>query len=151
MAVLEAAQAARPGSQTTCPTVAVIGTGLIGTSVGPALKRSGVRVPGADVDPSNLVRAVDLGAIDEELHLDGLRSGDAVVVAVPTGSTEVVLENDVAVTEALDAYIDRLSVFRDALAEHDRLAVHAFFAEPAALLTEFLPDRPEHEGATEDA
>lgn len=43
---------------------AVIGTGLIGGSVGMALRRSGWHVSGADRDEGSATRALELGAID---------------------------------------------------------------------------------------
>jgi len=43
----------------------VIGTGLIGGSIGLALKAQGWRVTGRDVDESRAARAVELGALDD--------------------------------------------------------------------------------------
>jgi prephenate dehydrogenase len=43
---------------------AVVGTGLIGGSIGLALRRSGWHVTGADHDPSRAQRALELGALD---------------------------------------------------------------------------------------
>jgi prephenate dehydrogenase len=44
---------------------AIIGTGLIGGSIGMALRRQGWWVTGTDRDPSRAQRALELGAIDE--------------------------------------------------------------------------------------
>jgi prephenate dehydrogenase len=62
---------------------AVIGTGLIGGSVGMALRRLGWLVSGVDKDPAKARRALELGAID--------RVGDdpaaaATFIAVPAGA-----------------------------------------------------------------
>ncbi len=62
---------------------AVIGTGLIGGSVGMALRRLGWLVSGVDKDPAKAQRALELGAID--------RVGDdpaaaATFIAVPAGA-----------------------------------------------------------------
>jgi prephenate dehydrogenase len=43
----------------------VIGVGLIGGSIGLALRRAGWHVSGVDDDPDRSTRAVDLGAVDE--------------------------------------------------------------------------------------
>ena len=47
--------------------VAIIGTGLIGASVGLALKAQGVSVAGWDVNPEELATALKLGAVDQAL------------------------------------------------------------------------------------
>jgi prephenate dehydrogenase len=79
--------------------VAVLGTGLIGASVGAALARAGVEVCGFDRDERTSARAVELGAIaaaatSVEAAVDG---ADAVVVAVPVASIAAL------VVAALDA------------------------------------------------
>jgi prephenate dehydrogenase len=61
----------------------VIGTGLIGGSIGLALRRHGVHVSGSDVDPDRSARALELGALDE-IGLD--RAADITFVAVPVGA-----------------------------------------------------------------
>lgn len=78
--------------------VAVVGTGLIGGSVGLALTARGFDVVGFDRDESHLVRAKQLGAIGEiALTLaDAVVGADLVVVAVPVGAVAE------AVVEALD-------------------------------------------------
>jgi prephenate dehydrogenase len=79
--------------------VAVIGTGLIGGSVGLALRRAGIEVRGYDRDADQATAARERGVIDEAASSlrDAVRDADAAVVAVPVG--------DVAglVVEALDA------------------------------------------------
>jgi prephenate dehydrogenase len=44
---------------------AIIGTGLIGGSIGMRLRRDGWHVTGTDHDPAHAARAVELGALDE--------------------------------------------------------------------------------------
>lgn len=61
--------------------VLVVGSGLIGTSVGLALRRAGVRVWLQDADPVSLAEAVDRGA--GEPWTPGYDSPRLVVVAVP--------------------------------------------------------------------
>ncbi|MFI9596779.1 prephenate dehydrogenase [Nonomuraea sp. NPDC052265] len=69
--------------------VVVIGCGLIGTSVGCALRRAGVRVELADHDPWALAQAARMGAGT------ALRAGagpaDVVVIATPPSSVAAVL------------------------------------------------------------
>jgi prephenate dehydrogenase len=66
-------------------TVALVGTGLIGGSLGLALRRAGVKVAGFDADPARLQRALERGAIDDAA--DSLATvmvgADAAFVAVP--------------------------------------------------------------------
>ena len=79
--------------------VAVLGTGLIGGSIGLALSERGIDVHGYDRDAQRLARAKELGAIT--LAFDSVRDAiagvDLVVVAVPVGAIAPV------VLEALDA------------------------------------------------
>jgi prephenate dehydrogenase len=79
--------------------VAVIGTGLIGGSVGLALRRAGIEVHGHDRDAARAAAARERGVVDEVAPSlrDAVTGVDAAVVAVPVG--------DVAelVVEALDA------------------------------------------------
>ena len=79
--------------------VALVGTGLIGGSIGLALRRAGVPVCGFDHDPEHATAALDAGAIDE-LAPDlaaAVADADLTVVAVPVGFVADV------VVQALDA------------------------------------------------
>jgi len=69
--------------------VAVVGTGLVGTSVALAAKRAGATsVTGFDVDPATLREAAARGAFDVQAAslADALRDAELVVVAVPVGA-----------------------------------------------------------------
>jgi prephenate dehydrogenase len=79
--------------------VALVGTGLVGGSVGLALSQRGIDVHGYDRDPARADRAKELGAVTVVAGSieDAVRDVDAVMVAVPVGSVA-----DVAVA-ALDA------------------------------------------------
>jgi prephenate dehydrogenase len=79
--------------------VAVIGTGLIGGSIGLALGARDYEVVGWDRDERRLVRARELGAIgDVAASIDDAVAGaDLVIVAVPVGAIAV------TVVAALDA------------------------------------------------
>jgi len=62
---------------------AVVGTGLIGGSVGMALRAAGWHVTGTDADAAVAARALELGAIDEIGDDPG---AELTVVAVPVGA-----------------------------------------------------------------
>jgi prephenate dehydrogenase len=67
--------------------VAVIGTGLIGASIGLALRRVGVVVSGYDRDPDRARRAADLGAVASAAPSlkHAASDADVAVIAVPVG------------------------------------------------------------------
>jgi prephenate dehydrogenase len=69
--------------------LALVGTGLIGASVGLAAKRAGVgRVTGFDADPESLAAAAERGAVDEPAaSLEAALAGaELAVVAVPVAA-----------------------------------------------------------------
>lgn len=79
----------------------VVGTGLVGASVGLAAKRAGAHVVGWDPDAAALAAAVGKGAVDEAAGSLGeaLRGAELAVVAAPIG---VLPEQVKAVLEASD-------------------------------------------------
>lgn len=80
-------------------TVALIGTGLIGGSIGLALRRDGTEVRAFDRDPERAAAAKELGVADSVAATvaEAVRGADLTVVAVPVGHVADV------VIEALDA------------------------------------------------
>ena len=86
-------------------TVAVVGTGLIGGSLGLALRRAGLRVQGYDADPQRLARALARGAVDEAAPslLDAYAGADVAFVAVTVSGVAD------AVTAALDSGVGAVS------------------------------------------
>ncbi len=65
------------------PRAVVVGTGLIGGSIGMALRRQGWWVSGVDDDPAKAQRALELGAVDRI----GMDPGAAATfIAVPAGA-----------------------------------------------------------------
>src|SRR5205085_6386608 len=67
--------------------LAVVGTSLIGASVGLAAQRTGARVVGWDADPHALGVAVERGAVEPASSLeDALAGAELAVVAVPIAS-----------------------------------------------------------------
>jgi prephenate dehydrogenase len=77
----------------------IIGTGLVGGSVGLALRRAGITVRGYDRDPTRAERAAQLGAVDEAVTsvAEAAADADIVFVAVPVSAIAA------AVVDALDA------------------------------------------------
>ena len=61
----------------------VVGTGLIGGSIGMALRARGWHVTGRDADPSRAARALELGALDE---VGDDRGADVTFVATPVSA-----------------------------------------------------------------
>jgi prephenate dehydrogenase len=71
--------------------LAIVGTGLIGASVGLAAKRAGVgHVAGYDADPEFLAVAAERGALDEpsESLVAAVEEAELVVVATPVATLE---------------------------------------------------------------
>jgi prephenate dehydrogenase len=101
--------------------VAVVGTGLIGGSVGLALSARGFDVVGYDRDDARVVRAKELGAVGEvAVSLDDAVAGaDLVIVAVPVGA---IAETVVAALDAGAAVVtDVGSVKAPVVAEIEKL------------------------------
>jgi prephenate dehydrogenase len=75
--------------------VAILGTGLIGASVGLALKaaRPQTQIAGYDASGDNLRRAQGVKAIDRRASLrDALADADLVIVSTPVGSMKALFE-----------------------------------------------------------
>ena len=70
----------------------IVGVGLIGGSVGLALRKDGWHVTGVDRDEQRLADAIARGAIDRTASLDELPSCDLAVVATPVDATVAVVE-----------------------------------------------------------
>jgi prephenate dehydrogenase len=79
-----------PGAAAALGTVRVLGTGLLGTSIGLALTGQGTRVLLSDPSPTALAVARDLGA--GEIDPGGLRARLTIVAAPPDVTAQVVAE-----------------------------------------------------------
>src|SRR6185503_1295800 len=87
--------------------LAVVGTGLIGTSVALAAGRARTRCRGFDTDPGVLERAAARGAVDPASSLaEAVAGAELIVVAVPVGAAPAVVQEvldsaspDVVVTD----------------------------------------------------
>ena len=78
--------------------LAVVGTGLVGTSVALAAGRAGTRCRGFDADPDVLESAASRGAVEPVTSVaEAVADAELVVVAVPVGAAPAVAQ------EALDA------------------------------------------------
>ncbi|MGH9031532.1 MAG: prephenate dehydrogenase/arogenate dehydrogenase family protein [Acidimicrobiia bacterium] len=101
--------------------IALAGTGLIGGSIGLALRRAGVEVRAFDRDAERAAHAKQIGAVDEVAAtlIDAVDGAEAMVVAVPVGAIAPI------VVEALDAGVpaatDVGSVKAPVVAEVERL------------------------------
>ena len=77
--------------------LAIIGVGLIGSSLSLALKKSGYvgRVTGCGRDSRNLQKGIDLGVLDDYSlsPAEAVADADVVVLAVPLGAMRSVLES----------------------------------------------------------
>jgi prephenate dehydrogenase len=116
--------------------VAIVGTGLIGTSIAMAAKRAGASVTGWDLDPAVLGSAASRGGLEPATSLQAAVSGvDLVVVATPIA----------AVAEAVAAAL-RLApqaIVTDAASVKTHVIddVRRATADPA-LLRRFVPGHP---------
>ena len=100
--------------------ITIIGTGLIGGSVGMALRARGWHVTGSDAAPGTAARAVALGALD---HAGEDRDADLVVVATPVHAAPAIVAE---VLEGAgwnpDAVVtDHIALALAHVAERDRL------------------------------
>ena len=108
-------------------TVLIIGVGLIGGSLGLALKAHGLAktILGVGRSQSNLNDAIQLGAIDEAVELEaGVARADLIVVCVPVAQTQNILSQvlpnlkpDAIVTDVGSTKMDVILAAKDALAE----------------------------------
>jgi prephenate dehydrogenase len=96
--------------------LAVVGTGLVGTSVALAARRAGTRCRGFDEDGATLERAAALGAVEASASLaDAVADAELVVVAVPVGAAPAVVRE--ALAAAPEATVTDVASTKRALAE----------------------------------
>jgi prephenate dehydrogenase len=93
-----ASPAASPERPRAIERLAIVGTGLVGTSVALAAARVGTRTRGFDSDSGVLERAAARGALEAAASLsEAVADAELVMVAVPVGAAPAVVQ------EALDA------------------------------------------------
>jgi prephenate dehydrogenase len=114
--------------------LAVVGTGLVGTSVALAARRTGTRCRGFDADPGVLEGAAARSAVEPAQSLaEAVADAQLVVVAVPVGSAPAV------VREVLDAVAEGAAVTDVASTKRPLASI----ADPR-----FVPGHPVAGGAT---
>ncbi|HET8556402.1 MAG TPA: prephenate dehydrogenase/arogenate dehydrogenase family protein [Gaiellaceae bacterium] len=114
--------------------LAVVGTGLVGTSVALAAARAGTRTRGFDSDSGVLARAAARGALEPASSLaEAVADAELVVVAVPVGVAPAVVQEALAAAGSNAVVTDVASTKR-----------------PLAALTDprFVPGHPVAGGAT---
>ncbi len=91
------APAASPGRASAVERLAVVGTGLVGTSVALAAARTGTRCRGFDGDRGVLEGSAARGALEPAASLaDAVADAELVVVAVPVGGAPAVVREVLA-------------------------------------------------------
>ncbi|MGH3009490.1 MAG: prephenate dehydrogenase/arogenate dehydrogenase family protein [Gaiellaceae bacterium] len=114
--------------------LAVIGTGLVGTSIALAARRSGASCRGFDADKPTLERAAALGSFDAASSLaEAIADAELVVVAVPVGAAPAVVQEVLAAAGPETVVTDVASAKRALAAIEDR---------------RFVPGHPVAGGAT---
>lgn len=107
---------ARPLAARSSGTVRIVGAGLLGASIGHALRALGVDVVLADTSPAQLSLAIDYGAGRAALATD---QPTLVVVAVPPDVTADVIERELAaypgavVTDVASVKLEPLNALRE--------------------------------------
>jgi prephenate dehydrogenase len=95
------APAAAPERQRAVERLAVVGTGLVGTSVALAAGRAGTHCRGCDSDRDVLERAAARGAVEPAPSLaESVADAELVVVAVPVGAAPAVVQQVLDAVEA---------------------------------------------------
>lgn len=116
--------------------VGLIGTGLVGGSIGLALRRAGVEVVAFDHDAGRLEAAIASGAIDTAVPSLAAAAVDAdlVVVAVPVGqlATTVIAALDSGATVVTDVGSVKAPVVQEVSSARPRLAPRFVGGHPMA-------------------
>jgi prephenate dehydrogenase len=87
--------------------VKIVGSGLIGTSIGLALSARGIKVAMSDVDQSAALLAQSL--VDAGANFESAHAFDVVVLAVPPSEFKNALSEEVKLN-ALSTFVDILSI-----------------------------------------
>lgn len=116
----------------------ILGIGLIGGSLALALKQSGKvgEIVGYESDPARRRKALALGIVDRaELYLiDALKGADVVVLAVPLGAMEALLQ-EMALSLGPETVITDVGSVKDSV-------VTAARAKLGARISNFVPGHP---------
>ena len=90
-------------------TINIIGLGLIGGSLGLALRKTGqtTRIIGTDLNPEHAARALELGLVDEILDLDqAISQSELIATCVPVNSLRILLPQLLDKINAKQSIID---------------------------------------------
>jgi prephenate dehydrogenase len=129
-----AAPAASPERPRAVERLAVVGTGLVGTSVALAAARAGTRTRGFDSDRGVLEQASARGAVEPASSLaEAVADAELVVIAVPVGAAPAVVQEALASAKPDAVVTDVSSTKRPLAAIADR---------------RFVPGHPVAGGAT---
>jgi prephenate dehydrogenase len=129
-----AAPAASPERPRAVERLAVVGTGLVGTSVALAAARAGTRTRGFDSDRGVLEQASARGAVEPASSLaEAVADAELVVIAVPVGAAPAVVQEALASAKPDAVVTDVASTKRPLAAIADR---------------RFVPGHPVAGGAT---
>jgi prephenate dehydrogenase len=96
--------------------LAVVGTGLVGTSVALAARRSGASCSGFDADKATLERAGAMGVSAASSLAEAVAAAELVVVAVPVGAAPAVVR-EVLAAAAPETVVTDVASAKRALAE----------------------------------
>ena len=135
----------------TVESLLIIGTGLMGTSVALAAKRSGLcrRIVGVDRDLEARTQALNMGALDEISSLESaLETSDCIIISVPPEEVLKVLNAAVAHCKEGALIMDLTSVKEPLLEEADRicpLTVHYISVHPMAGRAVSGPESARHD------
>lgn len=114
-------------------TVGIVGVGLIGGSIGLALKGAGHAVIGHEPDAANRAKALERHCLDEAVPLAEVGGADAVFVAVPPSATRTVLTELIPHLGEGTAVSDCASV---------KSEIAAWASSEARLAPVFIPGHP---------
>lgn len=117
----------QPAVAAPSPVLAVVGVGLIGGSFAAALRQAGAvgRILGVGRNRKSLQQAIELGLIDAEVSLEeASREADIILLALPVGMTQAVLEklcpglrDHTIITDAGSTKVNVVQAARSALGE----------------------------------
>lgn len=114
-------------------TVGIVGVGLIGGSIGMALKACKHRVIGYDPKPEHLAKAIERHCIDEGVGLAEIAKSDAIFIAVPPAYVAATLE-------ALEPHLGEDTVVTDCASVKSQLL--EFVSARPALAERFVGGHP---------
>ena len=111
-------------------TIAIVGLGLMGGSLGLALKRAtpAPRVLGVDVEPAVLQRAIEVRAVDSVASLEAACiEADVLVLAAPLGAVVDIIDRNASLLARVPLVTDVASVKRPVIVAAERAGIAGRF------------------------